>query len=420
MRTLQRLNALSVTSAKVPGYFHDGGGLYLQVARAGSKSWVLRFSIAGRRREMGLGPCPEVSLAVARRLAAEARSLVKAGQDPIAARDAGRARQRLDEARGITFDKAAELYIAANEAGWRSDRHRNQWRASLATFASPVIGRMPVADIGVPEVMRVVEPLWRTKTETGSRVRGRIERVLDWAKVRGYRTDENPARWRGHLDKLLPARRKAQRVQHHPAIAIDDLPAVYAKLADLDSMAARALRFVILTAARAGEVTGARWSEIDMDARVWTVPSDRIKAGKTHRVPLSREAMEILARVRKVATGNLVFPGWVTERPLSHSAMLKVLKVAGCGDATVHGFRSTFRDWASERTHYPRDVAEMALAHAIGDQVEAAYRRGDLFERRKLMMEEWATFVTATPSAKLPADRQRVVSINERRRADLA
>ena len=195
---------------------------------------------------------------------------------------------------------------------------------------------------------------------------------------------------------------------------------VYASLANLDSMGALALRFTILTAARAGEATGARWSGIDMEARIWTVPSDRIKAGKTHRVPLSHEAMEILTRVRKVATGNLVFPGRATERPLSHSAMLKVLKVAGCGDATVHGFRSTFRDWASERTHYPRDVAEMALAHAIGDQVEAAYRRGDLFERRKLMMEEWATFVTTTPSARLRADRQRVVSINERRRADLA
>ena len=342
-----------------------------------------------------------------------AHSLVRVGKDPIAARDAERARQRLEDARAITFDQAADQYIAANEPGWRNDTHRGQWRTSLATFASPVIGKMPVADIGVTEVMRVLEPLWREKTETGSRVRGRIERVLDWAKVRGYRTGENPAQWRGHLDKLLPARRKVQKVKHHAAVAIDDLPVVYASLADLNSMTALALRFVILTAARAGEVTGARWSEIDMEAKVWTVPSDRIKAGKTHRVPLSREAMEILTRVRASATSTFVFPGRVTGRPLSHSAMLKVLKVAGCGDATVHGFRSTFRDWASERTHYPRDVAEMALAHAIGDQVEAAYRRGDLFERRKLMMEEWATFVLTTPSAK-------VVSIGNRRRGDLA
>ena len=362
---------------------------------------------------MGLGPYPGVSLAAARQSASSAHSLVRVGKDPIAARDAERARKRLEDARAITFDQAADQYIAANEPGWRNDTHRGQWRTSLAAFASPVIGKMPVADIGVTEVMRVLEPLWREKTETGSRVRGRIERVLDWAKVRGYRTGENPAQWRGHLDKLLPARRKVQKVKHHAAVAIDDLPAVYAKLADLDSMTALALRFAILTAARAGEVTGARWSEIDMEAKVWTVPSDRIKAGKTHRVPLSREAMEILARVRATATGTLVFPGRVAGRPLSLASMLKVLKVAGGGDATVHGFRSTFRDWASERTHYPRDVAEMALAHAIGDKVEAAYRRGDLFERRKLMMEDWATFVLTTPSAK-------VVPIGNRRRGDLA
>jgi integrase len=281
------------------------------------------------------------------------------------------------------------------------------------TFASPVIGEMSVADIGVTEVMRVLERLWREKTETGSRVRGRIERVLDWAKVRGYRTGGNPAQWRGHLDKLLPARRKVQKVKHHAAVAIDDLPSVYAKLAGLESVAALALRFVILTAARASEVTGARWSEFDMKARVWTVPSDRIKAGKTHRVPLSREAMEILARIRTTATGTLVFPGWVIGRPLAHASLLKVLRAAGGGDATTHGMRSSFRDWASERTNYARDVAEMALAHAIGDKVEAAYRRGDLFERRKLMMEDWARFVLTPPSAK-------VVSIGNRRRGDPA
>ncbi len=326
MRRYQRLTTVSITRAKTPGYIHDGSGLYLQVAPAGSKSWIFRFSLAGRRREMGLGPYPGVSLAAARQLASSAHSLVRVGKDPIAARDAERARKRLEDARAITFDQAAEQFIAANEPGWRNDTHRSQWRTSLAAFASPVIGKMPVADIGVTEVMRVLEPLWREKTETGSRVRGRIERVLDWAKVRGYRTGENPAQWRGHLDKLLPARRKVQKVKHHAAVAIDDLPAVYAKLADLDSMTALALRFVILTAARAGEVTGARWSEIDMEAKVWTVPSDRIKAGKTHRVPLSREAMEILTRVRTMATATLVFPGWVAGRPLAHASMLKASK----------------------------------------------------------------------------------------------
>src|SRR4029077_12842155 len=229
MRRLQRLKTLSITRAKKPGYIHDGGGLYLQVAPAGSRSWIFRFSIGGKRREMGLGPYPGVSLAAARKSAAEARALVKAGQDPIAARDAGRARQRLEDARAITFDQAADQFIAANEPGWRNDKHRGQWRTSLATFASPIIGRMPVADIGVAEVMRVLEPMWREKAETGSRVRGRIERVLDWARVRGYRAGENPAQWRGHLDKLLPARRKVQKIKHHAAVAIDDLPAVYAR-----------------------------------------------------------------------------------------------------------------------------------------------------------------------------------------------
>jgi integrase len=408
MRRLQHLTALSIIRAKTPGYIHDGSGLYLQVAPAGSKSWIFRFSLGGKRREMGLGPYPGVSLAAARKSAAESRSLVKAGQDPIAARDAERARKRLEDARAITFDQAADQFIAANEPSWRNGKHRGQWRTSLAAFASPIIGKMSVADIGVTEVMRVLEPLWREKTETGSRVRARIERVLDWARVRGYRTGENPAQWRGHLDKLLPARRKVQKVKHHAAVALDDLPVVYARLADLDSMTALALRFAILTAARAGEVTGAQWSEFDMEAKVWTVPSDRIKAGKTHRVPLSREAMGILTKVRAMATATLVFPGWVAGRPLSLTSMLKGLKVAGGGAATVHGFRSTFRDWTSERTNYPRDVAEMALAHSIGDRVEAAYRRGDLFERRKLMMEEWATFVQTAPSAK-------VVSINDRR-----
>jgi integrase len=409
MRRLQRLTTLSITRAKTPGYIHDGGGLYLQVAPAGSKSWIFRFSLGGKRREMGLGPYPGVSLAAARQLAAGAHSLVRAGKDPIVARDAERARKRLEDARAITFDQAAEQFIAANEPGWRNDKHRGQWRTSLAAFASPIIGKMSVADVGVTEVMRVLEPLWREKTETGSRVRGRIERVLDWAKVRGYRTGENPAQWRGHLDSLLPARRKVQKVKHHAAVAIDDLPAVYARLAQLDSMTALALRFAILTAARAGEVTGARWSEFNIEAKVWTVPSDRIKAGRTHRVPLSQDAMEILAWVRSMATAALVFPGWVAGRPLSLTSMLKVLKLAGGGDATVHGFRSTFRDWASEHTNYPRDVAEMALAHSIGDRVEAAYRRGDLFERRKLMMEDWATFVRTIPSTK-------VVPISSRRR----
>ena len=408
IRTLQRLSALTVSRPQKPGYLADGGGLYLQTTAAGATSWIYRFMLGRRRREMGLGPYPAVSLAAARKAATDARSLVKAGRDPIEARNAERTRKRLEDAKGTTFDEAAEQFITGNETAWRSAAHRAQWRISLATYASPIVGSMPVEDIGVPEITRILKPLWQDKVETAARLRGRIERVLDWARVHGLRAGENPARWRGHLDKLLPAVAKVHRVKHFTAVPIDEVAAVYARLCESKAMSALALRFAILTAARAGETTGLRWSEIDMNARVWTVPADRIKAGRDHRVPLSDEAMNILSTMREVATGNLVFPGWVNGRPLALKSLRRVLKTAGGGSATVHGFRSTFRDWASERTNYSRDVAEMALAHAIGDKVEAAYRRGDLFERRKAMMQDWANFVCLVPSEK-------VVSIIRRR-----
>jgi integrase len=407
-RTLQRLTALSVSRARKPGYLADGGGLYLQITTAHAKSWIYRFMLANRRREMGLGPYPAVSLSTARKAASDARSLVKAGRDPINARNAERVRRRLDEAKGTTFDEAAAQFIASNEAAWRSSAHRAQWRISLATYASPVIGSVPVEDIGVTEITRILKPLWQGKVETAARLRGRIERVLDWARVHELRTGENPARWRGHLDKLLPALSQVHKVKHFAAVPVDGVAAIYARLCKSKAMSAVALRFTILTAARAGEATGLKWSEIDINGRVWTVPADRIKAGRDHRVPLSDEATNILATMREVATGNLVFPGWVNGRPLALKSLRRVLKTAGGGSATVHGFRSTFRDWASERTNYSRDVAEMALAHAIGDKVEAAYRRGDLFERRKAMMQDWANFVCLVPS-------ERVVSIIRRR-----
>jgi integrase len=407
-RTLQRLNALRVSRPQKPGYLADGGGLYLQSTAAGATSWIYRFMLSTRRREMGLGPYPAVSLAAARKAAADARSLVKAGRDPIDVRNAERARKRLDKAKGTTFDEAAEQFIASNEAAWRSATHRSQWRISLATYASPIIGGMPVENIGVSEITRILKPLWQDKVETAARLRGRIERVLDWARVHGLRAGENPARWRGHLDKLLPPVAKVHKVKHFTAVPIDEVAAIYTRLCESKAMSAVALRFAILTAARAGETTGLRWSEIDMNARVWTVPADRIKAGRDHRVPLSDEAMNILWTMREVATGSLAFPGWVNGRPLALKSLRRVLKTAGGGSATVHGFRSTFRDWASERTNYSRDVAEMALAHAIGDKVEAAYRRGDLFERRKTMMQDWASFICLVPSEK-------VVSIIRRR-----
>jgi integrase len=409
-RTFQRLTALSIGRIRTPGYVADGGGLYLQVSASRARSWIFRFALARRRREMGLGSYPAVSLAAARIAASEARSLVKAGrQDPIDARDAQRARQRLEEASGVTFDQAVEQFLVGNEVGWRNKKHRQQWRRTLRTYASPTIGALPVGSIDTSHVTRVLDPIWHEKPETASRVRGRIERILDWARVRGYRgAGENPARWRGHLEETYPARSKVQQVTHHPAVPIDAMPAVYSRLREAEGMAALALRFIILTASRAGEGLGATWGEIDLDEAVWTIPKTRMKAGREHRVPLSREAVSILRKLAELRTGAHVFPSRTTGRPLSLTAPSKALVAAGGGKATIHGFRSTFRDWAAERTNIPRDVAEMALAHAIGDKTEAAYRRSELMKKRAAMMEQWARFVRT-----LPADN--VVSIGRRR-----
>lgn len=410
-RALQQLTARAVEKATSPGYLGDGGGLYLQVTEAGSKSWIYRFAMAGRRREMGLGPYPAISLATARDLAAEARSLAKAGTDPIDAREAVRARQRLHQARGVTWDKAVDQFLAAHEGTWRNPKHRQQWRNTLTTYASPKIGALPVAAIDTPDVTKVLDPIWHKKPETASRVRGRIERVLDWAKVRGLRQGENPARWRGHLDKIYPARGKVRKVKHHTALPIDELPAVYAKLCKSEGIAAKAQRFTILTAVRASVTTGARWPEIDLKAAIWTVPAKRMKTDKEHRVPLSPEALAILDEMAEVRTSDRVFPGQRRGRPLSLTSLSKALSAAGGGDATTHGSRSTFKDWASERTSFASEVSEMALAHAIGDKVEAAYRRGELMQKRAAMMAAWASFLTSPPKG------GKVVPLGKRARA---
>jgi integrase len=408
-RTLQHLTALAISRAKKPGYLSDGGGLYLQVTASGARSWIFRFALARRRREMGLGPYPAVSLAAARKLASAARSLAKARQDPIAARDGERVRKRLEDARGITFDNAVEQFLTGNEVGWKNEKHRQQWRNTLRTYASPVMGALPVADIDTSHVTRVLDPIWHKKPATASRVRGRIERILDWARVRGYRgAGENPARWRGHLEETYPASGKVRRVKHHAAVPIDAMPAVYARLRESDRLAALALRFVILTASRASEGLGATWQEIDLDEAVWTIPAARMKAGREHRVPLSREAVTIIRKLGELRTGMHVFPGRDVGRPLSLNPLFWALRAAGGGEATVHGFRSTFRDWAAERTNISREVAEMALAHTIGDKVEAAYRRGDLMKKRAAMMQAWANFVRTMPADNVvPIGRQR-------------
>lgn len=391
-RTIGKLTALAVSQAKRRGYYGDGGGLFLQVSASGAKSWVFRFKEAGRLREMGLGPTHTIGLAEARQKAQDCRRARLDGRDPIEARKAQRMQVKLEAAKAVTFAACAEQYIASHKAGWRNDKHAAQWPATLGTYAYPVFGGLPVQAVDVALVMKAIEPIWTVKPETAGRVRGRIESILDWATTRGYRTGENPARWRGHLENLLPARSKVRRVEHHAALPYPEIGGFMVELRQQEGVAARALEFAILTAARTGEVIGARWDEIDIAERQWTVPPERMKAGKEHRVPLSDAALTIVENLAAIRQGDHVFPGGKASRPISNMAMLMLLRRMGRGDLTAHGFRSSFRDWAAERTTFPGDVAEMALAHAVGDKVEAAYRRGDLFQKRRQLSDAWAKF----------------------------
>lgn len=389
-RSVNRLSTKAVTATTVPGYYPDGLGLYLQVSQAVSKSWVYRFMLNGRSREMGLGSLYDRTLAEARDAASAARKLVRDGIDPIEARDADRKRKALEAARSLTFKQCATSYIEAHEAGWKNAKHASQWTNTLETYCGPVFGALPVQAVDAALLCKVLEPIWTDKAETASRVRARIEKVLDWAMVRGYRSGDNPARWRGHLDKLLPALKKKNRVKHHPALNYERVGQFMAELRRQEGIAARALEFVILTATRTSEVTGARWDEINLRAGVWVISGSRMKAGQEHRVPLTPAAVSVIKAMRKIRQNDYVFPGQRINEPLSNMAMLELLKRMEHTDITVHGFRSSFRDWTSERTNYPREVSEMALAHTIGDKVEAAYRRGDLFEKRRRLMAEWA------------------------------
>ncbi len=407
-RAIGKLSALKVTRATSPGLYGDGGGLYLRVTKERNKSWVFRFMLGGKARWMGIGPLHIVSLADARSRAAECRTLHHNGIDPIDARRADRQRTSLDAARTITFAQCAATYIASHRLGWRNAKHAAQWEATIKTYAEPVIGRLPVQGIDTTLVLKVLEPIWSTKPETASRLRGRIEQILDWAKVRGYRLGENPARWRGHMDKLLPAKSKVRRVTHHAALPWAMLPGFLASVRAQKGDAARALEFAILTAARTGEIIAATWSEIDNGEKVWVIPADRMKGGREHRVPLSRRALAILDEMKPGQPRSQDAP-WPAQakfifgnagRPLSNMALLMLLRRMGRGDLTTHGFRSTFRDWAAVQTDFPGDVAEMALAHVVGSKVEAAYRRGDLFEKRRQLMSDWAAFCEG-PRARL-------------------
>src|SRR6516225_5677194 len=391
-RHVEKLSALAISRGKTRGYLGDGGGLYLQISAAGSKSWVFRFKDHGRLREMGLGPLHTVGLADARKRAAVCRQMRLDGTDPIAVKKAGKLKAKLEAARAMTFQQCAEAYIDDHKAGWQNAKHAAQWSSTLKTYAYPVFGALPVQAVDVALIAKVLEPIWTTKTETASRLRGRIERVLDWATVRGHCQGDNPARWRGHLDQLLPARSRVRKVQHHAALAYAEVGQFMADLRGQDTTSALALEFLILTATRTSEVIGATWSEADLDAAVWTIPAERMKAKKEHRVPLSKPALAILKRLYKHRAGEFVFMGARPGKPLSNMALLMLLERLGRSDLTVHGFRSTFRDWAAERTNFPREVAEHALAHSLPDKVEAAYQRGDLFEKRRRLMAEWARY----------------------------
>jgi integrase len=384
-RQHNRLSAITVKNAK-RGLHADGGNLYLRVADGGSRSWMFRFGLEGRERWMGLGPAHTVSLQEARERARQCRLTLLDGHDPIEARKAQRAQGELAKHAGTTFRDCAERLIASREIGWSNAVHRSQWRKTLAVYAYPVIGEVAAQAIDTPLVLKVLEPIWQEKPETANRLRARIEAVLDWAKARGIRSGENPARWKAHLDHLLPARAKVARVKHHAALPYTDVGTFLCQLRKIGGVSARALEFTILTAARLSEVLGMTWGEISGD--VWIIPPERMKSRREHRTPLSKQALAVLGERR--AADQLVFhtPGGVR---LLDTALSRIHQRMGYR-ITTHGFRSTFRDWTAERTSFPNEMVEMALAHAVGDKVEAAYRRGDMFEKRRRLMDAWAQY----------------------------
>ncbi|WP_295522625.1 site-specific integrase [uncultured Pseudacidovorax sp.] len=388
-KVAQELSARAVAALKTDGRHAVGGaaGLHLRV-KGDHRGWVLRITVGDSRRDIGLGPYPKVGLAEAREQAREIQKQLRLGTAPLAPRRAQKAALIARQTADKTFDWCAEQYINSKADEWKNPKHRQQWENTLREYVSPVVGRLSVREVTLEHVMLCLQPIWKKKNETASRLRGRIESVLDWATVHQYRSGENPARWKGHLDKILPAPAKIQKVQHHKAVPIDSMPAFMATLRTRHGVAARALEFLILTAARSGEVRGARWSEIDLRAKIWTVPAERMKAKREHRVPLSDAAVQLLNAAPP--TGDLLFEG-TKHRPLSDMSITAVMRRMEV-DAVPHGFRSTFRDWAGDRTEFPRDLIEFALAHAIADKTEEAYRRGDGIERRRALMAAWAQF----------------------------
>jgi len=423
-RVAKELSAIEISRLKEPGYHFVGGvaGLILQVTDNGARSWILRTTVGGRRRDIGLGGYPTQTLAGAREKARETVAQIRQGADPLEQRKAAKSALAAARAAAITFEEAAKKYIADNEAGWTNAKHAAQWPATLKKYVYPTIGKIHVASIETQHVISVLQPIWTIRTETAGRVRARIEVILDWARARGYRTGENPARWKGHLSAILPASSKVKQVKHHAALDFRQIGSFIEALRRVHSTGARALEFAILTAARSGEVRGAQWSEIDWQARVWAIPAARMKAAKEHRVPLTDAALAILNAMPRLAGSDFIFPSSVgkaqSDMTLTatirrmHQAELDAGRSGWTDNAgaiiTVHGFRSTFRDWAGETTNYPREVSEHALAHQLPDKAEASYARGTLFDKRKSLMRDWANFceiVDIRPAAVVPIRR---------------
>lgn len=404
--TLNKLSATKINSLTKRGYYADGGGLYFRVSSFDTRSWAFRYTRVGKTRDMGLGPYPDVSLKEARERASEARKLLRGDIDPIDQRQAARSAMIANREAAITFEQCASAFIASKESEWKNAKHGDQWRNTLASYVYPVIGKVLVRDVAQAHILKILESLWTTKTETASRLRGRIENVLDYATARGYRTGDNPARWKGHLDKILASPSKVSRVEHHAAMPYQEVGTFMVELRKQLGNGARALELAIITAARSNEVRGARWGEVDLDNAHWTIPASRMKAGKEHRIPLSPAAMALLRSLPRIDGCDLLFPN-TKERPLSDMALTAALRRMGCS-VTAHGFRSTFRDWAGETTAYPREVIEHALAHQLKDKAEAAYARGTLFDKRRRLMDDWAkhcntvaTAATVTPINKV-------------------
>ncbi|MBT4890192.1 MAG: tyrosine-type recombinase/integrase [Rhodospirillales bacterium] len=408
-REVDKLSALQIKSLNKVGRYSDGNGLYLQISRFDTKAWIFRFTLNGKPRQMGLGPIDIVSLKEAREEANRCRKLVHQRIDPIDLRSQERSKSLVSSASIITFQECAEKYIDAHISSWKNAKHGSQWRNTLTTYAFPILGNIPIQDVSTGMVLEVLEPIWTTKTETASRVRGRMESILGWAKSREYRKGENPARWKDHLGNILPQKTKVSHVKHHAALPYEQIGRFMEELRSKKSNSSQGLELLILTATRTGEVIHATWNEIDFNKQLWTIPAERTKTKKEHRVPLSGDAMNVLIEMKKNASSDYIFPGARKGRPLSNMAFLQCLKRMGRGDLTAHGFRSSFRDWAAEQTNYPSEVAEMALAHTVGDKVEAAYRRGDLYNKRCKIMESWAKYC-----ATIPGDSDNVISIYDK------